>query len=143
MNILIREITKADYNAVHGFIVNSLGYNNDKAALFERLDGMNSGVYHTMVAENDGKVVGFIGFYVLEAYEFSGGYIRVLALASDINYHGMGICSALLSAVEKYAADNSIPVISLNSGEQRTDAHQFYEKRGYKKYCYGFKKVFD
>lgn len=85
-------------------------------------------------------VVGFVGFLVMSAYEFEGDYIRILALESDKEYQNIGVDTALLNAVEKYAADNCITTIALHSGTERTEAHGFYENRGYRKYGFGFKK---
>lgn len=73
-------------------------------------------------------------------YEFEGDYIRILALAADVDYRNVGVGTALLNAVEKYAADNNISTIALSSGTERTEAHCFYENRGYRKYGFGFRK---
>lgn len=136
----IRELKRSDYEDVYELIKNSLGYENDREKLFARLDKMNGGIYHTYVAEIDGRAVGFIGFCVMSAYEFEGDYIRVLALAADENYRGMGVGTALLKAAEDFAAENGMELFALNSGMSRTDAHKFYENRGFFKYGYSFKK---
>lgn len=136
----IRKMEKTDYESIYGLIKNSLGYENDSEKLFARLDKMNNSIYYTYVAEIDGKVVGFIGFCVMSAYEFEGDYIRVLALAADENYRGMGVGTALLKAAEDFAAENGMGLFTLNSGMSRTDAHKFYENRGFFKYGYSFKK---
>lgn len=136
----IRKMEKSDYADIYGLIKNSLGYENDKEKLFARLDKMTGGIYHTYIAEIDGKAVGFIGFCAMSAYEFDGDYIRVLALAADENYRGMGVGTALLKETEDFAAENGIELFTLNSGMSRADAHKFYENRGFFKYGYSFKK---
>lgn len=136
----IRKMEKSDYADIYGLIKNSLGYENDKEKLFARLDKMTGGIYHTYIAEIDGKAVGFIGFCAMSAYEFDGDCIRVLALAADENYRGMGVGTALLKATEDFAAENGIELFTLNSGMSRADAHKFYENRGFLKYGYSFKK---
>ena len=141
MNKIIRSAEKNDYDSIYVLLENSLGYNTDRQELHSRLDTLNDGIYRTLVAEIDGKVVGFVGYCTLEAFEYSGGYIKILALATDVKYQKTGIGTALLGAVEHHARNNGIPVITLNSGERRSDAHSFYEKRGYQKYSLGFKKL--
>lgn len=136
----IRKMEKSDYADIYGLIKNSLDYENDKEKLFARIDKMNVGIYHTYIAEIDGKAVGFIGFCVMSAYEFDGDYIRVLALAADENYRGMGVGTALLKAAEDFAVENGMELFALNSRMSRTDAHKFYENRGFFKYGYSFKK---
>ena len=141
MNRIIRSAEKKDYDSIYVLLVNSLGYNTDRQELHKRLDKLNQGIYRTLVAEIDGRIVGFVGYCTLEAFEYSGGYIKILALATDIKYQKIGVGSALLGAVEHHAKNNNIPVITLNSSEQCSDAHKFYEKRGYQKYSFGFKKI--
>lgn len=138
--IIVRNITKSDYISVYNLIKNSLGYRNAIASLSARLDRLTDNGYTTLVAELNGVVVGFVGFLVMYAYEFEGDYIRILALASDKDYQNIGAGTALLNAVEKYATDNGISTIALSSGAERTEAHSFYENRGYYKYGFGFKK---
>ena len=141
MNKIILSAEKNDYYYIYVLLVNSLGYNTDRQELHSRLDTLNDGIYRTLVAEIDGKVVGFVGYCTLEAFEYSGGYIKILALATDVKYQKTGIGTALLGAVEHHARNNGIPVITLNIGEQRSDANSLYEKRGYQKYSLGFKKL--
>ena len=141
MNKIIRRAEKKDYDSIYVLLVNSLGFNTDRQELNSRLDKLNDGIYRTLVAEIDGKVAGFVGYCTLEAFEYSGGYIKILALATDVRHQKTGVGTALLGAVEHHARNDGIPVITLNSGMQRSDVHGFYEKRGYQKYSLGFKKI--
>ena len=116
------------HKSVYNLIKNLLGYDNDITDLSARLDRLTDKGYTTLVAELNDVVVGFVGFLVMSAYEFEGEYIRILALASDKDYQNIGAGTALLKTVEKYAMDNGISTIALNSGAERTEAHCFYEK---------------
>ncbi len=138
--INIRNIIKSDYMSVYNLIKNSLGYDNNITDLSARLDRLIDNGYITLAAELNGVVIGFVGFLIMSAYEFEGDYIRILALASDKGYQNIGVGTALLNAVEKYATDNGVSTIALSSGTERTEAHCFYENRGYHKYGFGFKK---
>lgn len=138
--INVRNIIKSDYTNICKLISEALGYDNEFAVLSARLNRLTDNGYITLVAEVNDMVVGFVGFLVMSAYEFEGEYIRILALASDKEYQNIGVGTALLNAVEKYAADNGITTIALHSGTERTEAHGFYENRGYRKYGFGFKK---
>jgi len=47
----------------------------------------------------------------------------------------------LLARAERYAADNNIHYITLTSGMHRTGAHLFYERNGFEKKGFSFKKL--
>ena len=142
MNYLIRTIEENDYTYIADIIRNDLGYENSsdekvKARLNEIRKHKD---YSTFVAVYEDKVVGFIGLIQGNAYEFDGEYIRVAALAVKKEYQDKGIGSRLLEEAEEYARRVKASTIVVNSGLQREMAHTFYERRGYVKKGYSFKK---
>jgi len=142
MKLSIREAMSGDYKPIHGMIENELGYrllNFEK--LCARLDRMKKDDRHlTIVAEADGRTVGFIGIYRGLAYNYEGEYIQVLALAVTKEMQRKGIGALLTRWAEDYAVANDIHTIVLTSRLQREDAHAFYESKGYIKRSYGFYK---
>ena len=56
---------------------------------------------------------------------------NVLGLSVKKEFQKMGIGRALLEAAENWARENGIKMMRLNSGINRTDAHQFYKHLDY------------
>ena len=145
MNIKIRLAQPSDYMAIGNLIKNELSYadlNLDKA--IERLKFMeNDNNYCTFVALDTNMVVGFIGLMKGVGYEVDGMYAKITALAVNENYQRKGVGTQLNNQVEKWASENEITKIGLNSGIQRKEAHKFYEKQGYHLKSYSFSKTLE
>jgi len=142
MQIIIREAQAEDYLSIGYLIKDELGYKDlNFEKLFERLQIMKSSDKHlTIVAENDCKIVGFLGFYKGIAYNYDGEYIQIIAFAVYKEHQNKGIGSTLLRWIEDYAINHGIRSFGVNSGLKRADAHAFYEHNGYLKKSYGFAK---
>ncbi len=82
------------------------------------------------VAEDDGKLVGLITFYLLPnlRHGFYGGHIEDVVVSKSHRRKGVG--SRLLEAVKKYCIKHNVSVVKLDSGLELTDAHAFYLKNG-------------
>lgn len=135
MHVSIRKMEKKDYTSVRNLVENELGYHGQSEEDFaNRMDAIqNHADYRTLVAEIDDEVIGFIGLSRSLAYEASGGYIRIVALAVNRNFQNSGVGTKLIESAEKFAMQGNIPGISLDSGFHREVAHRFYEKNGYVK----------
>ena len=142
MQMLIRKSQDEDNISIGNLINEELGYKDlNYEKLLNRLQKMKSDDKHlTVVAEIEGKVIGFIGFYKGIAYNYDGEYIQIIALAVKKEYQNRGIGSQLLKWVEDYAIGHNIRSFGLNSGLHRTEAHSFYENNGYLRKSYGFVK---
>ncbi len=138
----IRTIEEGDYPHIADIIRNDLGYKDSSDKKVEiRLNAIRDHKdYITYVAVYEDKVVGFMGLLRGKAYEIDGEYVRVAALAVKKEYQGKGVGSRLLAEAEEYARRVKAVAIVLNSGLQRESAHRFYERRGYFKKGYSFKK---
>lgn len=93
-----------------------------------------------LVFEDENETV--LGY--VHAEIFSESYfdpmLNVLALAVSGSAQGQGIGHALMLELETRAKQLGLTEIRLNSGEERTAAHQFYEKLGY--HCLKLQKRF-
>lgn len=140
--MIIRKCELSDIAGVYELIKNELGYLNiTENDVLKRFILMNSlGDYNVLIAENNGMVCGFISTVKEISLEVDGEFLRVIGLAVKEKYQRSGIGSALLRAVEKSALEHKFGVITLSSNFKRTDAHKFYEKQGYKKTSFTFKK---
>lgn len=85
---------------------------------------------HIFVAEEKGKLLGMITFYLLPniKHGWLRGHIEDMMVTRSVR--GKGIGSQLLSYVKQYCKDNNIKVIKLDSDHKLTSAHEFYKKNG-------------
>lgn len=116
-----------------------LGYPAEKEAVKTRMAGLTAD-HHTIVAESDGRIAGFIGLLKVQAYETPVplGYILALSIATDQQRRGIG--KALVAAAEEYFRAQGVTDIRVSSGLHREEAHRFYEALGYRKTGYRFRK---
>lgn len=140
--MIIRKCELSDVTDVFELIKNELGYTNiSESDVRKRFEMMSlQGNYNVMVAEIDGKVCGFISMVKELSLEADGEFLRIIGLAVRSEYQGSGIGSDLLRAVEKIAEQNKLGLITLSSNFKRPKAHMFYEKNGYEKTSFTFKK---
>ena len=57
--------------------------------------------------------------------------VNLLGLAVAKDYRRQGVTTALINRVERWAKDNGVKMIRLNSGSSRKEAHEFYRKLGF------------
>jgi GNAT superfamily N-acetyltransferase len=121
-------------------LITSLGYPATADQIQGRLAQMRPGTYRTLVAEDGGILTGFIGLLTLPVYEHDApiGWILALCVAED--RRGRGIGRALLNAADEHYRAQGVVDVRLHSGFQRDGAHEFYEKMGFDKSGYRFKK---
>lgn len=100
---------------------------------------LSSDDYFTIAAGADGKIYGYVSA-VREVCLEAGEYYRVIGLAVKSEHQGRGLGTALLTLAESNAKSKGARIITLSSNFKRTEAHQFYEKLGYAKTSYSFKK---
>lgn len=82
--------------------------------------------------------IGVMGFQ--KQNRLSLGNIFYLAdLVTDEAYRSQGIGTRLLEYIKKEAANQNIDAIVLDSGLQRKQAHEFYQRNGYKSESFSFR----
>ena len=98
----------------------------------KRLESIVSDEDHaTLVACDGDQIVGFIGTRVGPLYESEGHYGQIMALAVATDYQRRGIGRMLMHTAESMLIARGVCVFVVTSGNQRTDAHAFYEMNGY------------
>lgn len=138
----VRRFTDSDTEALV-VLLEDLGYPTTQPEVRERFTRMSSDHYHTLVAELDGAVVGFIGVLILPVYEYSEPVGWILALSVGSQHRQGGLGKALVLAAEQVCADQGATDVRLHSGLHRANAHGFYEALGYDKTGYRFGKHLD
>lgn len=137
--IHVRRYTDADVAALAG-LLGDLGYPTTVTETRERLARMTPDYYHTLVAEDEGAVVGFIGLMILPVYEYPEpvGWILALSVGADQRRGGVG--RTLMAAAEALAAEHGVKDVRLHSGLHRAQAHSFYEALGYDRNGFRFRR---
>lgn len=138
-NLEIRKIAENDYSDICSLYNNELNIKISQSKFNERakhiLENINHDIFVALCSES---VVGFI--VVEKAIAIECDYIKINGIAVNKNYQGQGIGSQLIAYAEHYAKEHNIDLIILNSSIRREKAHMFYEKLGFSKSSYSFRK---
>jgi GNAT superfamily N-acetyltransferase len=86
--------------------------------------------HRLLVAEVDGTVHGFVEAEIHSTLCVREAFV-IVGLVVDVDYQDNGLGGQLLEALETDVQKSGVRQISLNSGESRHLAHEFYEKHGY------------
>jgi ribosomal protein S18 acetylase RimI-like enzyme len=131
MSIAVRTATIAD-SAPIAELVSALGYATSAIQMHARLTVIvRDDDYATLVACDDDRVVGFIGTRVGPLYEGEGNYGQIMVLAVAADHQRRGVGRMLMRAAESMLMARDVSVLVVTSGNQRANAHAFYEKNGY------------
>lgn len=128
--ITIRPVTRDDAEDVCRICCEDLGYQCDKYLVGERISQLDANREAVFVAVADDKVVGYIHVEKYNTLYFET-MANILGLAVSGKCRKMGIGKALLEHAEKWASDNDITLMRLNTGTKRSSAHEFYRHMGY------------
>lgn len=130
--ITIRPISDSDYARL-GAISAQLGYPATAEEIAERFANIRDRTDHFLRAAcaADGTVIGWVHAHFMDRLQVAR-YADVAALVVDASARRQGAARALMQAVEDWARSHKLPRIRLRSGQQRTDAHAFYESIGYR-----------
>ena len=150
MNIILREITDEDigrivelsllaWETVFDSFKHVLGGNifpivypdwrQSQADVVEKIcrDGEK---YETLVAEVEGKVVGFLSFDINN--ENKTGEVQLLAVHPEYQNDGIGTKLNLVALEEMKAAGMNLAVVGTGGDEGHAPARRSYEKAGYR-----------
>lgn len=129
----IREAVLSDAEALTFINRTSLGYDypldETKKALADLLNQTDNKLLVCLI---DDQLCGYIHGAIYQTI-YAPKMINILALSIDTDFHGKGCGKALMTAMEQWADTVGATGIRLNSGENRTEAHRFYEHIGFTK----------
>ena len=129
--IAVRAATTADSDGI-ARLVSDLGYPTSSSQMRIRLEAiLRDEDYDTLVACEGDRIVGFIGARLGPLYESDDPYGQIMALAVAVDRQRRGIGRRLMEKAESRLVQRGARVLVVTSGNQRSDAHAFYEKNGY------------
>ena len=127
----VRHATPADA-AVITVLLAELGYSDAVDAVAKRVaratpDGPDT----VLVASLGGVVAGVASIHLIPLFHRDGFLARITSfvVAEDLRQRGVG--TALLGACERWAWKQRAERLELTSGDERENAHRFYERQGY------------
>jgi GNAT superfamily N-acetyltransferase len=86
------------------------------------------------------RIVGFCSLSIKNNFWQAGKLGNVDELVVDKNYRGLGIGKKLMERISQIARENKCKRIELDSSFHRKEAHQFYERIGFKSRAYLYTK---
>ena len=131
---MIREIDISDAEEIQKICKIALGYDVDISTVKNQINKLSCDNKHHIIAvyedDNIQKAIGFVHAQVYESV-YSDTGLNILGLAVDPKFQGNGVGKKIMYYIEKYALDNNMAFIRLNSANYRLEAHKFYENIGY------------
>ena len=127
----IRRIQIADAKRVSE-LTGQLGYPMHESIVSDRiLNILHRDEHAAFVAEQEGRVLGWIHVYVTHILESPVSSVEIGGLVVDESHRGHGIGKALVKAGEDWTRENGFEDIRVRSASKREEAHAFYERLGY------------
>ena len=129
-DFIIRKIELKDAGELCKICSEEMGYECAPALVKSKIEKLDLKREAVFVAEEEFQLLGFIHVERYEVLYFES-MANILGLAVKKIFQKQGLGKALLLAAEKWAQENEIYLMRLNSGINRIDAHGFYEHLGY------------
>ena len=115
-------------------LIDELGYVITEELIQQKLatfrDSVNDAV---LVAVVDGRLVGCISLHAMAVFHKEGNFGRVTSFVVTTMQRSQGVGAALLASAHVWFESMNCSKFELTSGDQRTDAHRFYEGHGYRR----------
>ena len=131
MEFIIREAILKDYKEIAHICKFDLGYTECcEEQVRDNLNNLDLQQEIVYVAVHAERVIGFIHVTKFKVL-YMDLIVNIQGLAVDSEYRRYGVGTRLLMAAEKWVESIGAKYVRLNSGDIRTDAHEFYRNMGY------------
>jgi N-acetylglutamate synthase-like GNAT family acetyltransferase len=139
---VIRPATMDDVPALAS-LATYLGYPTSEAAMRERMRSIIADAnYETLVAETDGRVIGYAGMTWKWSWVEDERRGELLSLVVDPEARGRGVGEALMAASEEWMRAHGAGAVHLTTALHRDGAHRFYARIGYARTGHRYVKKF-
>ncbi|MBE2166403.1 GNAT family N-acetyltransferase [Acinetobacter oleivorans] len=113
-------------------LLKQMGYPQPLTLIQEKFEILhNDANSQILVAEEKGKICGFLSLYFIPQIALEGDFAKICYLCVDENMRSKGVGRLLLQEAEQQAKRRGCDRMELHSGVQRPLAHQFYLREGY------------
>ncbi len=131
MKVNIRSAKSEDTQAICD-LLKQMGYPQPLALIQEKFEILhNDANSQILVAEERGKICGFLSLYFIPQIALQGDFAKICYLCVDENMRSKGVGHLLVQEAERLARQRGCDRMELHSGMQRPLAHQFYLREGY------------
>lgn len=131
MNYIIRHAEISDASAICTLNLQELGYRYPLSKTIDKLRLISDSAKDiVLVAEYNKTVVGYIHASNYDVI-YAPSAKNIMGIAVSEKYKRNGIGTALLKAVEVWAAETGAGGVRLASSSTRINAHSFYKAQGY------------
>jgi ribosomal protein S18 acetylase RimI-like enzyme len=141
--MLVRKAEYSDFEAVYP-LFEQLWPNKaiDRPELLKTFRrGIDSPSDELLCAVEDGVVLGFLAYAVVNNLWQEGRISYIYALVVDEKRRGQGLGTALIQEAISRSREQGLKRVELDSGFPREKAHAFYEKLGFEKRAYLFSYI--
>ncbi len=129
--MLVRAMAVGDLEAVRP-LLEQLGYDIELDEIKQRFDVVSESDAHILlVAESDGRVIGFLHIFARPALEKPLEAV-VQSLVVDGSSRLGGVGKLLMATAERWASERGFRSVALASQIDRDDAYAFYTRLGYR-----------
>ncbi len=136
----IRHALKGDCESI-AVLLAELGYPNTSAFVERKLGELQGVNTEVVVAVIGSEVVGMMSLHIVPLLHLDGNLCRVTAIVVSEKERKKGIGRRLLEYAEAFARAHRCIKVEITSEDQRTSAHVFYHRLGYREVSRRFIKM--
>lgn len=131
-DLIFRQMKEDDAEQVES-LCSQLGYSTSTRLIISQFNKINSTDFILVAVTPENLLVGFIHASPYNLL-FHDTMVNILGLVVNKYYRGKGIGRRLLAKTEEWALSNNYNTIRINSGIERSSAHEFYLSCHYEKH---------
>ena len=135
----LREATPHDAQVVAD-LLSELGYPAPVDVMADRLQAFVRSGEIAILASDSTRALGLVTIHVTPVLHRPTGVGRITAMVVTENARGLQVGRAMVEEAERRLAMLGCALVEVTSNQSRTPAHAFYERLGYEKTSYRFKK---
>jgi GNAT superfamily N-acetyltransferase len=136
---LIRDARVADAKAV-AQLIDALGFDVLPDDIAFRIEEFGRRGEPVLIADL-GSIIGVLTWHVMPVLHRATSVGRISMLVVSEKQRGKGVGSKLVEEAERRIAKSGCSLIEVTSNERLVDAHQFYQRQGFKRTSLRFAKM--
>ena len=134
-------LARAGDGAAIKSLIDQLEYSTTAEEVDQRLTAIAAAGQTVLVAELEAEVIGCLSTSMMTVLHRPAPVGRISMMVVDERFRGQGIGKKLVTAAEGLLASRGCQLVEVTSHVRRTDAHRFWEGKGYERTSARFAKV--